>query len=65
MRPAAHRRLSEREVQVVELVAYGMTNPMIADRLVVSIRTVESHLRNIKRKTGACDRAAIRSLVAG
>lgn len=64
VRPAAHRRLSEREVQVVELVAYGMTNPMIADRLVVSIRTVESHLRNIKRKTGARDRAAIRSLVA-
>lgn len=54
--------LSAREVEVVELVARGLSNTAIAERLFLSRRTVESHLRNIKRKTGAVDRAAIESL---
>jgi DNA-binding CsgD family transcriptional regulator len=55
-------RLSVREREIVDLVAEGLPNPTIAEQLYLSRRTVESHLRNIKRKTGAVDRAAIARL---
>nr|MDT0663379.1 AAA family ATPase [Micromonospora sp. DSM 115978] len=52
-------RLSGREAEVAELVAQGMTNQQIASRLVVSPRTVESHLARIMSKLNAPTRAAI------
>jgi DNA-binding NarL/FixJ family response regulator len=43
-------RLSERERTVLELMAQGLTNTGIADRLVLSERTVEAHVRHILTK---------------
>jgi two-component system response regulator NreC len=42
--------LSEREMEVLKLYAESYTNQEIADKLFVSIRTVESHKNNIMRK---------------
>lgn len=44
--------LSERECDVLILVAKGMANKEIADRLNISIHTVMSHRKNITHKTG-------------
>lgn len=58
-------RLTGREREIARLVAQGESNIAIADRLFLSRRTVESHLRNIRRKTGAADRDAIARLEQG
>jgi DNA-binding CsgD family transcriptional regulator len=53
--------LSARELDVLELVAAGLTNEAIAARLVLSVRTVERHLSNIYAKlrlSGKSARAA-------
>jgi DNA-binding NarL/FixJ family response regulator len=50
--------LSERELEVLRLVAEGLTNPQVADRLYVSPRTVGFHLRSIYRKLGVPSRTA-------
>ena len=42
--------LSIREVEVLRLVAQGLTNAQVADRLVISPRTVNAHLRSIYSK---------------
>lgn len=51
--------LTRRERQVAELVAQGMTNQQIAKRLVVSTRTAESHVDNIRAKLGFASRTQI------
>jgi DNA-binding NarL/FixJ family response regulator len=48
-------RLSERERNVLELMAQGLTNAGIANRLVVSERTVEAHVRHILTKLDITD----------
>jgi DNA-binding CsgD family transcriptional regulator len=50
--------LSAREVEVLRLVAEGMTNPEIAERLFLSRRTVEQHLRSVYNKLDVPSRAA-------
>ncbi len=54
-RPAG---LSEREIQVLHLVADGLTDAQVADRLSLSPRTVSQHLRSIYNKLGVNSRAA-------
>ena len=54
--------LSERELQVLSLVAEGLTNQRIAQRLVLSEHTVNRHVANILRKLGLSSRAAAASL---
>jgi DNA-binding NarL/FixJ family response regulator len=48
--------LSAREIEVLQLVAQGNANKMIADRLSVTEDTVKAHVRNILSKLGANDR---------
>lgn len=50
--------LSPRELEVLGLVAGGLTNEAIADRLCLSARTVERHLSNIYGKLGLSGKAA-------
>ena len=54
--------LSERELEVLSLVAEGLTNQDIAQRLVLSEHTVNRHVANILRKLGLPSRAAAATL---
>ncbi|MFZ1993885.1 MAG: response regulator transcription factor [Solirubrobacteraceae bacterium] len=49
--------LTEREVEVLKLVALGHTNAEIGQQLYLSVRTVESHRAHIQRKSGRSSRA--------
>jgi DNA-binding NarL/FixJ family response regulator len=49
--------LSERELEVLRLLAAGKSNLQIADALVISLNTVRRHVSNIFDKTGAANRA--------
>ncbi len=51
--------LTPREVEVLGLLALGYVNPEIAEKLVLSVRTVETHRANIQRKTGLSTRAEL------
>jgi ATP/maltotriose-dependent transcriptional regulator MalT len=52
--------LTRREAQLVGLAAEGLTNADIADRLVLSVRTVETHLYRAMQKLGVNDRRDLR-----
>ena len=49
--------LTERQLQIVWLASYGLTNPEIADRLSLSNYTVKTHLQHIMATLVARDRA--------
>lgn len=51
--------LSDRELQVIELVTAGMTNEQIAEKLEISKRTVDNHISNILTKTETQNRVAL------
>lgn len=51
--------LSDRELQVIELVAAGLTNQEIAESLAISKRTVDNHISNILTKTHTDNRVAL------
>ena len=55
--PAYPDGLTEREVQVLQLVATGKTDREIAEDLVITVSTASTHVRNILNKTGAANRA--------
>lgn len=65
MSPHAFRRdakdgdtaLSDREMQVLQLIAHGHNNPAIAKQLFLGDNTIKTHVRNIMRKLDARDRA--------
>lgn len=63
--------LTDREVQVLHLIALGHTNSEIASMLYLSVRTVESHRANMQQKLGMTTRAELvrhaieRGLLAG
>jgi DNA-binding NarL/FixJ family response regulator len=57
--PQDNQALSERELQVIELVAAGLTNQEISERLEISKRTVDNHISNILTKTSTDNRVAL------
>lgn len=71
IRPAepvhAFPELSDREREVLDLIAQGLKNPEIADHLYLSSKTVRNHVSNIFSKLQVADRAEaiIRAREAG
>ena len=51
--------LSQRELEILRLIALGYTNGQIADELYLSIRTVETHRAHSQQKLGLADRAEL------
>ncbi|MFD4366048.1 LuxR C-terminal-related transcriptional regulator [Rhodococcus sp. NPDC058521] len=65
-REAAHPSpLTSREREVVSLLTLGLTNRQIAERLTLSVRTVEGHLYQAAAKTGAANRAELAAIISG
>jgi DNA-binding NarL/FixJ family response regulator len=56
---SAPRRPSDRELEVLELVAAGASNEEIATRLFLSLKTVESHLRRLFDRYGVMNRTEL------
>ena len=56
---SAHMELSAREMEIIELVADGLTNQEIAKKLTISKRTVDNHVSNMFTKTGSKNRVAL------
>jgi len=52
-------KITEREREVLELIVKEFTNQEIADKLFISIRTVDAHRRNLLQKTGAKNTAGL------
>jgi len=50
--------LTQREAEILTLIAQGLTNPEIAARLFLSSHTIKTHINRIFSKTGSRDRAA-------
>src|SRR5579884_1611488 len=57
-RRAVAQMLTDREVHVLQLLASGMTNPQIAEALVISRKTVERHLEHIYSKLDLSNRTS-------
>jgi DNA-binding NarL/FixJ family response regulator len=61
--PAGHEdqpeveELTRRELEILKLIAHGFENHEIAERFVISTETVKSHVRNLRAKLGARNRA--------
>ena len=55
--------LTKRELEVADLVADGLSNPEIAARLVISVRTAQGHVENILRKLGFNSRSLVAAWV--
>jgi two-component system response regulator NreC len=51
--------LTERELNVLRLIALGHTNNEIAEQLYLSVRTVETHRAHIQQKLGRSSRAEL------
>ena len=51
--------LTPREAEILGLIAAGHTNPEIADQLVISVRTVETHRAAVQRKLDTVNRAEL------
>lgn len=62
-RPLAALGVTSREMDVLRLVADGATNAQVAEQLFLSIRTVETHVANLLRRTGAANREELRTWV--
>ena len=51
--PSETSTLSQRELEVLRLMALGWDTPRIATRLAISRHTVRNHIRNLRNKLGA------------
>jgi len=51
--------LSDRELEILELVAKGLTNQQISEKLEISKRTVDNHISNILTKTSTDNRVEL------
>jgi DNA-binding NarL/FixJ family response regulator len=58
MRGTDGERLSEREIEILQLVAQGLNNKAIAQELLISESTVKAHMLHIFAKLGVTDRTA-------
>ena len=56
-RPQQLDALTPRELEILELIATGLSNQQIADRLVLSNETVKTHVSHVLRKLQLRDRA--------
>jgi NarL family two-component system response regulator LiaR len=54
--PNVFRELSDRELEVLRLIAEGLSNAEISDRLFISEKTTKSHVSNILGKLHLADR---------
>ena len=55
--------LTRRELEIADLITDRMTNPQIAEKLFLSKKTVESHIRNLFVKLGASSRVEVARIV--
>lgn len=55
--------LTDRELEIVTLIADGLSNRAVAERLTLSVRTVESHIYRAMSKTGTTSREELASLL--
>jgi len=62
--PAYPDGLSQREVEVLRLIAQGKSNREIAEALFISLNTVGHHVSNILSKTGTPNRAGVATYAA-
>jgi DNA-binding NarL/FixJ family response regulator len=60
--PAALTELTQREREILRLIARGQSNAEIAEHLVISPLTAKTHVRNVLRKLDCRDRAALVAL---
>lgn len=58
-REAEEVHITDREMEVLKLILNEFTNQEIADKLYVSVRTVDAHRRNLLQKTGAKNTAGL------
>jgi predicted ATPase/DNA-binding CsgD family transcriptional regulator len=56
-------QLTDREAEIANLAARGMSNPKIAEHLFISRRTVDAHLQHIYAKLGISSRSALATMV--
>jgi predicted ATPase/DNA-binding CsgD family transcriptional regulator len=57
--PQSHTGLTPRELEVLRLLAQGLTSAQIAEQLVIGLVTVNSHVRSIYSKLGVTSRSAV------
>jgi DNA-binding CsgD family transcriptional regulator len=55
--------LTDRETEIVMLIGEGLSNRAVADRLTVSVRTIESHIYRAMMKTGTTSRDELAALL--
>jgi len=55
-------RLTDREIEITELLKDGLTNYQVADKLSISVHTVETHRKNVMHKLGVNNLASLLKL---